>query len=123
MHGGIYITQRAMPSIGMAYFIGEVYSMEELEKIDLLTKEIWQGKECNIDEIVSLINRIMGKIDACNSLLKERGITFPMEFVREAVKNLNYAFKLKDDYILADCLFFEWREIVIVLNELEEERA
>lgn len=97
--------------------------MEELEKIDLLTEEIWQGKECNIDEVVSLINRIMGKIDACNSLLKERGITFPMEFVREAVKNLNYAFKVKDDYILADCLFFEWREIVIVLNELEEERA
>lgn len=112
-----------MPSIGMAYFIGEVCNMEELKRIDLLTKDIWQGKECNIEEVVSLINRIMEKIAFCNALLKERGITFPMEFVREAAKNLNCAFETRDDYILADCLFFEWREIAVVINELEEERA
>lgn len=97
--------------------------MEELEKINLLTKDIWQGKECNTEEVVSLINSIMEKIDFCNSLLNERGIAFPMEFVRDAFKNLNYAFKTRDDYILADCLFFEWREIVIVINELEKESA
>lgn len=112
-----------MPSIGVAYFIGEVYSMEELEKINLLTEDIWQGKECNTEEVVSLINSIMEKIDSCNSLLKERGVVFPMEFVRNAAKNLNYAFETRDDYILADCLFFEWREIVIVINELEGERV
>lgn len=116
-------TYQAMPSIGVAYFIGEVYSMEELEKINLLIKDIWQGKACNVEEVVSLINSIMEKIDFCNSLLKERGVAFPMGFVRNATQNLYYAFETRDDYILADCLLFEWREIVVVINELEEERV
>ena len=43
------------------------------------------------------------------------------QYVRDAMKNLNYAIETKDDYLLADCLFFEWKEIGIVFNELIEE--
>lgn len=94
---------------------------KKMDVIEEQAKKLWQGKGCDIDIVVDSINNLVGDIVNYGSVFGKLGINFPMEYVRDAMKNLNYAIETKDDYLLADCLFFEWKEIRIVFNELIEE--
>lgn len=95
--------------------------MKELEIIEKQTKSLWEGKGCEINEVTEAASGILDKIEKYVPMLEQMGIDFPMEYVREAISNLSTAIETKDDYVLADCLFYEWREIGMVLSELIEE--
>ena len=49
------------------------------------------------------------------------GIDFPTEYAEVALEHLKQAMCDRDDYKLADCLYYEWRDIAIVLQEVIDE--
>lgn len=83
-------------------------------------KSLWQGKGANIELIQNSI------LSATQIILKQcekgfgSGIEFPIQYVVNATKHFKEAIEKRDDYLLADCLYFEWREILIVFSELLE---
>lgn len=92
-----------------------------MDVIKKQAEELWKGKGCDINIVIKTINSLVGEIVRYEPVFDRIGIRFPMEYIRDAMKNLNYAIETKDDYLLADCLFFEWKEIGIVFSELIEE--
>lgn len=88
------------------------------EDIDNMTIQLWQGKGADIDVISSNIDLLVSEITAHLGEMRAVGIDFPMEYVTAASKNLIEAISKRDDYLLADNLYYEWREILLVFEEV-----
>lgn len=91
------------------------------EFIDIIDKNIidlWQGKGCNVQEIVSEICTFSGMVIQQHDDVVKSGIDFPMDYVSGAMVHTDDAIQARDDYKLADNLYYEWREIAIVFGEL-----
>ncbi len=83
--------------------------------------QLWQGKGADIDLISSNVDIVVNEITRHLNEMKAVGIDFPMEYVTVATKNLINAISKKDDYLLADNLCYEWKEIIIVYEEVMNE--
>ena len=88
-----------------------------LEKIDGSIVELWQGKGTNIQELLATVGTVSEIMAEGYEFLKKNHIDFPLEFIKRAVINLNTAVKERDDYMLADNLYYEWKEIIMVFCE------
>lgn len=93
-------------------------NLQILSEIELATERVWQGKGIDVDKIIEQINAGVQDILSQLSKLQQNGIDFPMEYVTSAMKNLSVALQQRDDYLLADNLYFEWREIFAVYEEV-----
>lgn len=95
-----------------------IYSIKEI--LENESKKLWQGEGADID----LVQRSI--ISATEIITKQceigfyEGIEFPIQYMVDATHNFMEAISKRDDYLLADCLYFEWREIIIVFIELKE---
>ena len=95
-----------------------IYSIKEI--LENESKKLWQGEGADID----LVQRSI--ISATEIITKQceigfgEGIEFPIQYMVDAIHNFMEAISKRDDYLLADCLYFEWREIIIVFIELKE---
>ena len=92
--------------------------MEIQGKLENVTIQLWQGKGADIELISSCIDALVNEITDYMGEMKAMGIDFPMEYVTAASKNLIEAIEKKDDYLLADNLYYEWREILLVFEEV-----
>lgn len=90
----------------------------ELEKT---TTRLWQGEEIDIDQISKDINDGVEQIIEFIPSLQECGVDFPMEYVTNAMRGFVDATNKMDDYLLADNLWYEWREIFEVFKEVVNE--
>ncbi|MCR5545330.1 MAG: hypothetical protein K6F30_02520 [Lachnospiraceae bacterium] len=95
--------------------------IEIQEKIENVTNQLWQGKGADIELISACIDTLVNEITDHIGEMKAVGIDFPMEYVTAASKNLIEAISKKDDYLLADNLYYEWKEIIIVYEEVINE--
>lgn len=95
--------------------------MEIQGKLENVTIQLWQGKGADIELISSCIDTLVNEITDHMGEMKAMGIDFPMEYVTAASKNLIEAITKKDDYLLADNLYYEWREILLVFEEVMDE--
>lgn len=91
---------------------------ETKENIEMITTQLWQGKGADIELLSACVDYIVNEITAHLDEMKAVGIDFPMEFVSAASKNMLDAISKKDDYLLADNLYYEWREILMVFEEV-----
>ena len=91
---------------------------ETRENIEMITTQLWQGKGADIELLSSCVDSIVNEITAHLDEMKAVGIDFPMEYVSAASKNMIDAISKKDDYLLADNLYYEWREILMVFEEV-----
>lgn len=91
---------------------------ETKENIEMITTKLWQGKGADIELLSSCVDNIVNEITAHLDEMKAVGIDFPMEYVSAASKNMIEAISKKDDYLLADNLYYEWREILMVFEEV-----
>jgi hypothetical protein len=91
---------------------------ETKENIEMITTQLWQGKGADIELLSSCVDNIVNEITAHLDEMKAVGIDFPMEYVSAASKNMIEAISKKDDYLLADNLYYEWREILMVFEEV-----
>lgn len=92
-----------------------------IKKITELTYTLWQGKGINIEEMTTVITNFITDLEFQCGRMRALGIEFPMEYVEQALKNMKTAIDNRDDYLLADCLYYEWREIMVVFIEVAEE--
>ncbi len=97
-------------------------SMKEIqENIESITVQLWQGKGADMDMVSSNIDMLVNEITDHLGVMNAAGIVFPMEYVTAASKNLIHAISQKDDYLLADNLYYEWKEIAVVYEEIMNE--
>lgn len=89
-----------------------------MECLDEMVTNLWQGKGISIDAMLEKINTMTEEIIENTVLMKKNGIEFPVNFIRDALENMQKAIEQKDDYKLADCLYYEWREIAVVYQEI-----
>ena len=93
------------------------------ENIEKEAKSLWQGKGVDIELVQkSIVSATQMIVKQCETGFSE-GIEFPIQYVIDATHHLEDAIKKRDDYLLADCLYFEWREIIIVFLELINEKT
>lgn len=95
--------------------------MDDIKKnIEEEAKSLWQGKGADIEVIQnSIVSATQIILKQCETGFGE-GIEFPIQYVVDATQHFKEAIEKRDDYLLADCLYFEWREIIIVFLELIE---
>lgn len=91
---------------------------EMVDKFGYFAEQLWRGRGVDVDEIVRMTNQFVQKIEDAIPNLKEVGIDIPMGYITEAMTNLSKAIEGRDDYCLADCLYYEWREIAVVIQEV-----
>ncbi len=82
---------------------------------------LWQGGMVGIDEIQSAIKALAEAVVASIPVMKGAGIDFPMEYLTAATANISNAFNSQDSYLMADCLYYEWKEIETVYMEVMQE--
>lgn len=91
------------------------------EFIDIIDKnviDLWQGKGCNVQEILSQICIFSNIAIQHYDVVVKSEIDFPINFVSGAMAHTDDAIQMRDDYKLADNLYYEWREIALVFAEL-----
>lgn len=91
--------------------------MININKLEDILINLWQGKGIDINELISFINGSTEIIVNSLPKLKESGIEFPIEYIKAAMKNMYTAIETTDDYMLADNIYYEWKEIFCVYNE------
>lgn len=90
------------------------------ENIENEARALWQGKGVDIELVQkSILSATQIIVRQCEIGFGD-GIEFPIQYVIDATNHLKEAIERRDDYLLADCLYFEWREIIIVFLELVE---
>lgn len=90
------------------------------ENIENEARALWQGKGVDIELVQrSIVSATQMILKQCEMGLGD-GIEFPIQYVIDATNHFKEAISKRDDYLLADCLYFEWREIIIVFIELVE---
>lgn len=95
--------------------------METTEWFEKSANQLWQGKILDIEKTLQIVNAFVDEIVCQVNTMKNRGVDFPMEYVKMAMGNLYAAIESRDTYRLADNLYYEWREISLVLGEIKAE--
>lgn len=93
-------------------------SLQITTEINEVTTQLWQGKDIDVEKITKKINDSVQEIINYMPKMKQVGVNFPIEFVTAAMRKLTIAIEKRDDYMLADNLFFEWKEIFTVFGEI-----
>ena len=92
-----------------------------IDEMDIQATRLWQGRGIDVEElnrqIVTFVSIMKQKVQKFFTL----GIDFPTEYAEVALEHLKQAMSDRDDYKLADCLYYEWRDIAIVLQEVIDE--
>ena len=94
-----------------------------IEEMDVQATKLWQGKGIEIGELNTQILNFVTIMESELQEISNMGIEFPVEYTEDALLHLKQAMIERDDYKLADCLYYEWREIAIVLQEVLDEVA
>ena len=87
---------------------------------DMITN-LWQGRSIDMERLTNTIDKIVNDIMSGAGEMKKRGIDFPIEYVIGAMKNISQCIESRDSFLLADCLCYEWLEIMDVYNEVMDE--
>ena len=90
------------------------------KNIEHEAENLWQGKGADICFLQENISKFIEIVSTkCVEGFGD-GIEFPLQYLMDATDHFKEAIKKRDDYLLADCLYYEWREIIIVFIELCE---
>lgn len=90
------------------------------KNIEHEAKTLWQGKGADISVLQENISTLVKIITTKCAEGFGDGVEFPLQYLIDAINHFKEAIKKRDDYLLADCLYYEWREIIIVFIELCE---
>lgn len=92
--------------------------LEEKIQIEKIAKALWQGKGADIASLSDLLDRMTQKMLETIKKISEQGIEFPVQYIMDAMKHTADSIQNRDDYKLADCLIYEWLEIITVYEEV-----
>ena len=95
--------------------------LEEKKQIEKMVKSLWQGKGVDIVMLSQLLDEMTSKMINAIDEWNKKGIDFPVQYILETMKHTTESIQKKDDYRLADCLMYEWLEIIDVYEEVAME--
>ena len=72
----------------------------------------WKGRRC-----AAAGQRLLPQLETIKKI-SEQGIEFPVQYIMDAMKHTADSIQNRDDYKLADCLIYEWLEIITVYEEV-----
>ena len=75
---------------------------------------LWKGNGADIGVLEKTLIEVSNVIIGIAETLDENDKVTTINFIRNALSDFERAYNSRDDYMLADCLMFEWREIVII---------
>lgn len=96
-------------------------TQEIINEIETNAKILWQGQRFIDGSVILKIENMVQEILRNIPMLKENGVDFPVEYIESAIQNMQVAASGKDAYRLADNLYYEWKEIFTVYDEVMEE--
>lgn len=91
--------------------------------IEVFEKEsisLYQGKGANMDIVsqsVSLVTEVIMQL--MESLSDEDKLNTSF-FLKNVMNDFEMAIRNKDDLMLADCLYYQWREMCIIFEDVLE---
>ena len=91
------------------------------EYFDEKGRLLLQGKDVDLQKLSEQMEAAVSFIEKKVEEFTNAGIEFPMEYVKNAAVNYVKALNEQDDYLLADNLIFEWKEIFQVVKEVVDE--
>lgn len=80
---------------------------------------LWQGNAVDMGILNATIAGVSNTILGIANGLNEEDKNTTIIYVRNALSNFEFASKSRDNYILADCLYFEWRELISVYIDID----
>lgn len=90
------------------------------EYFDEKGRLLLQGRDVDLQQLSEQMETAVSFIEKKVEEFANAGVEFPMEYVKNATVNYVNALNEQDDYLLADNLIFEWKEIFQVVKEVME---
>lgn len=80
--------------------------------------ELWKGHGADIDAINNAIQDVSEVIlDIANQLEEEEDRVTTIGYIKEGLHGYNVALNNRDSFMMADCLYYTWREIINIFIE------
>ena len=93
------------------------------ELIKTMATRLWQGDGADIAELSKLLDNLTKQMMDGISRLYKIGVEFPTQFIMDAMSHTTESIGSRDDFKLADCLYYEWLEIITVYEEVMKETS
>lgn len=94
--------------------------LDNKKVIEHAVNVLWQGKGANIDEIRECVIEVSNTILSMAEALGEEDRNTTAIYVHNALSDFKRSCDNRDDFMLADCLYYEWRELISIYLEIEE---
>lgn len=82
--------------------------------IEDAARDLWQGKGADIATLSGVLSEISEDILYMANSLEEEDKLTTVSYIRQALLDFQRACDNRDDYMLADCLMYEWYEIITI---------
>ena len=97
--------------------------LEDKELIESMARSLWQGVGADIAELNKCLDNLTKQMMDGISRLCKIGVEFPTQFIMDAMSHTTESISSRDDFKLADCLYYEWLEIITVYEEVMKETS
>ena len=95
--------------------------MDNKNNIEESARELWKGHGADIGKLNGYLHEVSSIILNMAESLNEEDKLVTINYIKNALSDFKSACDRRDEYMLADCLYFEWRELVsIYIDEAEE---
>lgn len=78
---------------------------------------LWKGRGADVDEIGAAISSTIETIGGMLDQLSDEDKVTTATYIKDSFADYENARKNRDDFLLADCLYYEWREIILIFLE------
>ena len=91
------------------------------EQIEECSYELWKGNGTDVKRLNGVLYDASQIILSVAEELNEEDKTTTINYIKNGLADFEKACNNRDDFMLADCLFFEWREIVSIYADVWED--
>ena len=89
--------------------------------IEKAVRDLWQGKGADINMLNGVLAEVSDEILCIANNMNEEDRLTTINYIRTALTDFQRACDNRDDYMLADCLMYEWNDMIsIFISESQE---
>ncbi len=89
--------------------------------IEDAARDLWQGQGADISAINDTLSVVTDEILSIAELLSEEDKATTISYIKNALSDFKRAYEARDDFLLADCLYYEWREMLFIYIDVSQE--
>lgn len=85
-----------------------------LKLIETEAEHLWQGKGANMEKISGALQDVVDVVMNIADELSGEDRTETLSYIENGLNDYKMACDRRDDFLLADCLYYQWREIILI---------